>query len=44
MKKFFIFGMIGAMALSFNACTSDDEVANEKIDQKEVKTRFALSR
>ena len=43
MKKFFIFGMIGAMALSFNACTSDDEVANEKIDQKEVKTRFALS-
>ncbi len=35
--------MIGAMALSFNACTSDDEVANEKIDQKEVKTRFALS-
>lgn len=43
MKKFFVFGMIGAMALSFNACTSDDEVANEKIDQKEVKTRFALS-
>lgn len=35
--------MIGAMALSFNACTSDDEVANENIDQKEVKTRFALS-
>ena len=43
MKKFFVFGMIGAMALSFNACTSDDEVANENIDQKEVKTRFALS-
>ena len=43
MKKLFVFGMIGAMALSFNACTSDDEVANEKIDQKEVKTRFALS-
>ena len=35
--------MIGAIALSFNACTSDDEVANENIDQKEVKTRFALS-
>jgi len=43
MKKFFVFGMIGVMALSFNACTSDDEVANENIDQKEVKTRFALS-
>ena len=43
MKKLFLLGMIGAIALTFNACSSDDELANEKVDQKEVKTRFALS-
>ena len=43
MKKLFFFGMIGAMVLSFNACSSDEEVANQNIDQKDVKTRFALS-
>ena len=44
MKKLFFFGMIGAMALTFNACSSDDELANDQqLEQKEVKTRFALS-
>lgn len=44
MKKILFFGMIGALALTFNACSSEDELANDQqLDQKEVKTRFALS-
>ena len=30
MKKYLFFGMIGAMALTFNACSSEDELANEQ--------------
>ena len=44
MKKYLFFGMIGAMALTFNACSSEDELANDQqLEQKEVKTRFAIS-
>jgi hypothetical protein len=44
MKKILFFGMIGALALTFNACSSEDELANDQqLDQKDVKTRFALS-
>lgn len=46
MKKFLVFGMMGAMALTFVACSSDDAV-NENVvvtkDGNAVKTRFAMS-
>ncbi|MBQ8712941.1 MAG: hypothetical protein IJ551_09040 [Prevotella sp.] len=46
MKKYLVFGMMGAMALTFAACSSDDAV-NENVvvtkDGDAVKTRFALS-
>lgn len=46
MKKFLVFGMMSAMALTFVACSSDDAV-NENVvvtkDGDAVKTRFALS-
>ncbi len=43
MKKYLFFGMIGAMALTFNACSSDDVVENPTFDGKSVKTEFALN-
>ena len=43
MKKFLFFGMIGAIALTFNACSSDDVVENPTFDGKSVKTEFALN-
>ena len=44
MKKLFFFGMMGAMALTFAACSSEDEVAvNPTYDGNAVKTQFALN-
>ena len=44
MKKLFFFGMMGAMALTFAACSSEDEVAvNPTYDGKAVKTQFAFN-
>lgn len=45
MKKLFFFGMMGAMALTFAACSSEDEVANVNptYDGTSVKTAFALN-
>ncbi len=45
MKKLFFFGMLGAMALTFAACSSEDEVANVNptYDGTSVKTAFALN-
>ena len=45
MKKLFFFGMIGAMALSFNACTSDEDAlaVNPTFDGEAVKTQFTLN-
>ena len=45
MKKYLVFGMMGAMALSFAACSSEDEVAqvNPTFDGKAVKAEFALN-
>lgn len=46
MKKFLVFGMMSAMALTFVACSSEDAI-NENVvvtkDGDAVKTRFALS-
>ena len=46
MKKFLFIGLMGAIALSFSACSSEDAV-NENVvvtkDGDAVKTRFALS-
>ena len=45
MKKYLIFGMMGAIALTFNACSSEDEVANlnPTYDGEAVKTSFTIS-
>jgi hypothetical protein len=44
MKKLFFFGMMGAMALTFAACSSEDEVAvNPTYDGNAVKTDFAFN-
>lgn len=44
MKKLFFFGMMGAMALTFAACSSEDEVAvNPTFDGNAVKTQFAIN-
>ena len=45
MKKLFLFGMMGAMALTFGACSSEEEVAevNPTYDGKAVKTDFAFN-
>ena len=45
MKKLFFFGMMGAFALSFVACSSEEEVApvNPTFDGKTVKAEFALN-
>ncbi|MBO7140196.1 MAG: hypothetical protein J6W19_06480 [Prevotella sp.] len=45
MKKLFFFGMIGAMALSFNACSSDEDAlaVNPTFDGSAVKTQFAFN-
>ena len=44
MKKLFFFGMMGAMALTFAACSSEDEVAvNPTYDGNAVKTQFAFN-
>ena len=45
MKKLFLFGMMGAMALTFGACSSEEEVAevNPTYDGTSVKTAFALN-
>ncbi|MBQ3632437.1 MAG: hypothetical protein II949_14600 [Prevotella sp.] len=45
MKKKVLFGMMGAMALAFTACTSEEELApvNPTFDGKAIKTEFALN-
>ena len=45
MKKYLFFGMIGAMALTFNACSSDEDVVNPNptFDGESVKTTFTIS-
>ena len=43
MKKLFFFGMIGAMALSFNACTSDEDALVAPQTNETVKTQFSIS-
>lgn len=45
MKKLFLFGMMGAMALTFGACSSEEEVAevNPTYDGEAVKTQFTIS-
>ena len=46
MKKLMFFGMMGAMALSFNACSSDDALVDNPNYDKEtntVKTSFAFN-
>jgi len=44
MKKLLFFGMMGAMALTFAACSSEDEVAvNPTYDGNAVKTQFAIN-
>ncbi len=46
MKKILLFGMMGALALTFTACSSDDAVNENVIVTKDgdaVKTRFAMS-
>ena len=45
MKKLFLFGMMGAMALTFGACSSEEDIAdvNPTFDGKAVKTQFSIS-
>lgn len=44
MKKYLVFGIMGALALGFTACSSEEEVAaNPTFDGKAVKTEFALN-
>ena len=45
MKKKVLFGMMGAMALAFTACTSEEELApvNPTFDGNAIKTEFALN-
>ncbi len=45
MKKKVLFGMMGAMALAFTACTSEEELApvNPTFDGNAVKTQFTLN-
>jgi hypothetical protein len=45
MKKLFLFGMMGAMALTFGACSSEEEVAevNPTYDGSAVKTQFSIN-
>ena len=45
MKKFLFFGMMGALALTFVACSSEEEMApvNPTFDGNAVKTEFALN-
>ena len=45
MNKLFFFGMMGAMALTFGACSSEEEVAevNPTYDGEAVKTQFTIS-
>ncbi len=46
MKKYLFFGMIGAMALTFNACSSDDAVEvgqTPELTGESVKTTFTIS-
>lgn len=45
MKKYLVFGMMSAVALSFTACSSEEEVVvnNPTFDGNSVKTEFALN-
>ena len=45
MKKYLVFGMMSAVALSFTACSSEEEVVvnNPTFDGTSVKTEFALN-
>ena len=45
MKKLFFFGMMGALALTFGACSSEDDIApvNPTFDGNSVKAEFALN-
>lgn len=45
MKKFLVFGMMSAMALTFVACSSDDELANVNpvVTGETVKTTFSIN-
>ena len=45
MKKYLFLGMMSAVALTFTACSSEDEVANVNptFDGESVKTTFAIS-
>ena len=45
MKKFFVFGMVGAIALTFAACSQSNEVnpVQAGIDGESVHTQFAIS-
>ena len=45
MKKYLVFGMMSAMALTFVACSSEDDLANvnQNFDGKTVKTQLAVS-
>ncbi len=44
MKKLFLFGMMGAMALTFGACSSEDEeITVPKLTGESVKTTFTFN-
>ena len=45
MKKFFVFGMVGAIALTFAACSQSNEVkpVQAGLDGESVHTQFAIS-
>lgn len=45
MKKYLVFGMMSAIALSFTACSSEDEVAqvNPNVENEAVMTKFSIS-
>lgn len=45
MKKYLVFGMVSAIALSFTACSSEDELVanNPTFDGNSVKVEFALN-
>lgn len=45
MKKLLFFGMMGALALTFGACSSEDDLANVNptYDGNAVKTQFAIN-
>lgn len=43
MKKYLVFGMMGAIALSFTACSTEDEMAQLPTPKGVVKTEFNIS-